>query len=276
MPSAAFRPASQAFKRPHEFAVRKHHGPVEPFAGHRGGLVSPQIRAGRQLQKLQTPPGVRLRKVRHVFNRVAGAHRARDAQPRIQWKVECRRRLGGRPWCQRHSSQAQQGKEANEFRASCFHNFRGGWLLVTPVPTGTWHAGRRPREKSRRLVLALPVQLIAPLTGSSMRKMRKIPARLTFWCGPKPAAPVPQGRPKIAQHFSWGGPEPNESRPGRKKWFVNSAVPPGLGSARRPPPSDKSLGNSRSSLRDGADAGRTYDRAVRTGLAGCTKLSCAR
>ena len=63
--------------------------PLGKIAGTwQGRWIEPQIIRGRQLDKLQTPPSVRLGKVRDEFNRVNGANGPCDGQTRIQVYVE--------------------------------------------------------------------------------------------------------------------------------------------------------------------------------------------
>src|SRR6185369_1719590 len=94
--------------RRNEHQVRrsyKHHRLVKPLVCRRGGLVGPKIRTGWRLEKLQATPGIRLSQIRDILDRVNGAHRPGDAQPRIQLQVQSRWRLGRtREWIEKRES----------------------------------------------------------------------------------------------------------------------------------------------------------------------------
>ena len=126
----------------------------------------------------------------------------------------------------------------------------------------------RPRTSSARVVLFHPCHPRDPwfqtlLVGSAHRTLLR---------GPKPAVPVPQGRPIVAQHFN-AGVGRNQTSPLRDERNGPLILPslrdsgPVVGT-----PSDESLGYSRSSLRDCADAGRKEDRAIQVGWSVCSKV----
>ena len=87
--------------------------PVKSPGPDRRTRIEPQIIRCRQLEKIETLPSICFGKVRDEFNRVNGANRPRDGQPRIQLHVESRRRLGRGPWHRRPNGQAKQGKQSN-------------------------------------------------------------------------------------------------------------------------------------------------------------------
>lgn len=86
-----------------------HRAVKAPSRGGHGG-VSPQVVRGRELEKRQATPGVRLRQVGGVLNRPNTAHRTGDTQASIQLHGKSGSGLGIHPWGHTRDGQTKYGQ----------------------------------------------------------------------------------------------------------------------------------------------------------------------